>query len=119
MDAPVHKSLYQQQPKARAVLHSHGPHSVAMSFAGRDFRPVDIEGKYYFEQVPVLSVDYENHPEEAPAVVAGALAGHRIVMVRGHGVYAWGETLDQAYKWTCSLELSARIYVIARQAADI
>jgi L-fuculose-phosphate aldolase len=34
-------------------------------------------------------------------------------------VYAWGETLDRAYKWTCSLELSAKTFVIARQAADI
>jgi L-fuculose-phosphate aldolase len=34
--------------------------------------------------------------------------------VRGHGVYAWGESLNRAYKWTCSLELSARTAHIAR-----
>lgn len=119
IDALVHQRLYRKQPQARALLHSHGPHSVAMSFAGRDFRPVDIEGQTYFERVPVLPVDYEHHPEEAPEIVASALAEHCIAIVRGHGVYAWGDTLDQAYKWTCSLELSAKIYVIARQAAGI
>ena len=119
MDASVHRRLYLEQPRAGAVLHSHGPHSVALSFAGQDFRPVDVEGRTYFDSVPVVAVDYEKHPERAPEIVASALAGHRVVLVQGHGVYAWGDTLDQAYKWTCSLELSARIYVIARRAADI
>jgi L-fuculose-phosphate aldolase len=66
--------------------------------------------------VPVISIDYERYVDEAPARVAEALTRFSIAMVRGHGVYAWGETLDRAYKWTCSLELSAKTYVIARQA---
>ncbi len=32
-----------------------------------------------------------------------------VVIVRGHGIYARGENLDQAYKWCASLESSARI----------
>lgn len=119
MDAPVHRRVYLTRPEAKAVLHSHGPHSVAMSFAGQDFRPVDVEGRTYFESVPVVSVDYEKELERAPEILARALAEHRIAMVRGHGVYAWGDSLDQAYKWICSLELSARIYVIAKWVADI
>jgi L-fuculose-phosphate aldolase len=67
----------------------------------------------------VISIDYDRYVVEAPARVAGALARHPVAMVRGHGVYAWGETLDRAYKWTCSLELSAKISVIARQAAAL
>jgi L-fuculose-phosphate aldolase len=90
-----------------------------MSFAGQDFQPVDFEGQYYFDQVPVLSVEYEDYLAKAPEAVASALAEHPIAMVRGHGVYAWGETLNLAYKWTCSLELSAKTYVIARLAADM
>jgi L-fuculose-phosphate aldolase len=119
LDAGLHQLVYQRQPAARAILHSHGPYSVAMSFAGQDFRPSDFEGQYYFESVPVLSVPYEEYPEKAPTTVAEALAQHPIAMVRGHGVYAWGETLDRAYKWTTSLELSAKTYVIARQAVSL
>jgi len=119
LDAPLHQFVYQRQPEAAAVLHSHGPHSVAMSFAGQDFRPADFEGQHYFDRVPVLSVDYAHYLEKAPEAVANALAEHKIAMVRGHGVYAWGDTLNRAYKWTCSLELSAKTFVIARQAADM
>lgn len=118
-DAPLHLRVYREQPEAKAVLHSHGPYSVAVSFAGRDFRPLDVEGQTYFKEVPVLSLDREDYPEKAPGAVAGALARHRIAIVRGHGVYAWGETLNLAYKWTCSLELSAKIYAVARQVPDL
>jgi L-fuculose-phosphate aldolase len=118
-DAELHRLIYRRQPAARAVLHSHGPYSVAMSFAGQDFRPADFEAQYYFERVPVLSVPFEHYREQAPEEVAEALAEHPVCMIRGHGVYAWGESLDLAYKWTTSLELSAKTFVIARQAASV
>ncbi len=118
-DAPLHQHVYRKQPQARAMLHSYGPYSVAMSLAGQDFRPVDFEGQSYFERVPVLSVEHADYLEQAPQAVANALADHPIAMVRSHGIYAWGETPNRAYKWTCSLELSAKTYVIARQAANV
>jgi len=119
LDAPLHRAVYRAQPGARAMLHSHGAYSVGVSFGGQDFHPADFEGRYYFETVPVLSIDYDRYVDEAPAKVAEALANYPVAIVRGHGVYAWGETLDRAYKWTGSLELSAKTYVIARQAAAI
>jgi len=119
LDAPLHRAVYLAQPEARALLHSHGAYSVGVSFGGQDFQPVDFEGRYYFERVPVISIDYDRYLAEAADKVAQALVHSPIAMVRGHGVYAWGETLDRAYKWTCSLELSAKTYVIARQAAAL
>jgi L-fuculose-phosphate aldolase len=117
LDAPLHRLVYRRQPAAGAVLHSHGPYSVAVSFAGQNFRPADFEAQYYFGDIPVLNLAYEDYVEKAPTAVAETLAEHPVCMVRGHGVYAWGETLNLAYKWTTSLELSAKTYVIARQAA--
>lgn len=118
LDAPLHRAVYHAQPQARALLHSHGAFSVGVSLAGHDFEPIDFEGRYYFDRVPVISIVYDRYAAEAPAKVAHSLAHHPIAMVRGHGVYAWGETLDLAYKWTCSLELSAKISVIARRVAQ-
>lgn len=119
LDAPLHQAVYREQPEARAVIHSHGPYSVALSFAGQDFEPLDFEGKYHFESVPVLSIDFADYVQKAPAAVAKVLAESPVAMIRGHGVYAWGADLDRAYKWTCALELSAKTYVIARQAAAL
>jgi L-fuculose-phosphate aldolase len=116
LDAPLHLAVYAARPEARAVLHSHGPHTIAMTLAGGDFRPEDFEGRYYFPVVPVLEIPADLYTLRSPGEVAAALATHRICVVRGHGVYAAAESLDLAYKWTCSLESSARIAWLARVA---
>lgn len=116
LDAPLHLAVYRANPASRAVLHSHGPHSIAMTLAGEDFRPADFEGRLYFPRVPVLDIPGALYTARSPAAVADALAAHPVCVVRGHGVYAAGETLDLAYKWSCSLESSARIAWLARAA---
>jgi L-fuculose-phosphate aldolase len=115
-DAPMHVCIYQQNSQARAVLHSHGPYSVALTFSGEDFAPIDFEGQLYFPTVQVITIPYENYSHQSPARVASALVQHPIAIVRGHGVYACGKSLDLAYKWTCSLEQSAKTAFIAKQA---
>lgn len=115
LDASLHIAVYQHNPQARVLLHSHGPYSVALTLDGEDFKPVDFEGQYYFSRVPVLNIEYQDYLLESPARVAHALAENKIAIVRGHGVYAQAETVDLAYKWSCSLESSAKTLFIARQ----
>lgn len=119
LDAPLHLAVYKKNPEAQAVLHSHGPHTVALTFNGEDFVPPDFEGNYYFASVPVLTIPYDRYVEQAPEKVSDVLAQHKITVVRGHGVYAQGSTLNYAYKWTCSLEMSAKTTFIARQAGTL
>jgi L-fuculose-phosphate aldolase len=119
LDTALHRAVYAACPGARAVLHSHGAYTVAITLGGEDFVPPDFEGRHYFGRVPVLDVPYAEYWTQAPARVAQALASSPVAVVRGHGVYARGETLELAYKWTCSLELSAKTAVIARQAGTL
>jgi L-fuculose-phosphate aldolase len=119
LDAPLHIEVYRHNPQARAVVHSHGAYTVAMTMNGADFVPADFEGQLYFPHVPVITIPYDLYVAEAPAKVAALLAGYRIVVVRGHGVYACAESLNLAYKWSCSLELSAKTAFLARQAGTL
>ncbi len=119
LDAPLHLEVYRVNPEARAVLHSHGPYTVAATLDGQAFTPVDFEGQYYFGSVPVLNIPFDEYLEKSPRRVATALAENKIAVVRGHGVYACGTTLNLAYKWTCSLELSAKTALIAHQAGTL
>ena len=114
LDAPLHIQVYQQNSTARAVIHSHGPHIVAMTLSGDDFVPVDFEGQYYFPVVPVITIPYDQYLEQAPSAVSAKLKDHKLAVVKGHGVYACAETINLAYKWSCSVELSAKIAWLAR-----
>jgi L-fuculose-phosphate aldolase len=116
LDAPLHLAVYRRNPALGALLHSHGPHAVALTLDGRDYDPPDFEARHYFERVPVLDIPYDRYLLDAPAWVAEALASARLAIVRGHGVYAAAASLNLAYKWTCSLELSAKTAYLARTA---
>ncbi|MFO7593135.1 MAG: class II aldolase/adducin family protein [Pseudomonadota bacterium] len=119
LDARLHRLVYRNNPEAGAVLHSHGPYTVALTMNGEDFIPPDFEGQYYFKRVPVITIPYDRYIDEAPEAVAEVLAEHPITVVRGHGVYARAKSINLAYKWSCSLELSAKTAFIARQAGSL
>jgi len=115
-DSLLHLNVYKKNPRANAVLHAHGAYSVAITMDGKDFYPIDFEGQYYFgEKITVLSVPYRDQFTQAHELAAEILAENPIVIVRGHGVYAQAESLQMAYKWLNSLELSAKTTFLARQ----
>ena len=69
-----------------------------------------------FSPSSVISVSFKTYFEHSPILIATALAEYPVVVVRGHGIYAQGESLELAYKWVCSLEQSAKTAFLARQA---
>lgn len=113
LDANLHIQVYQQNSDAKSVIHSHGPYAIALTLNGDDFVPVDFEGQYYFPNVPVITIPYDQYIEQAPEAVANALKEHKVTIVKGHGIYSSGESINLAYKWNCSLELSAKIAMLA------
>ena len=116
LDQHAHRAIYRHNPEARAVIHCHNPYTVALTLNGEDFIPVDLEGKYYFPRVPVISISFKTYFEHSPILIATALAEYPVVVVRGHGIYAQGASIEMAYKWVCSLEQSAKTAFLARQA---
>ena len=116
LDAALHLAVYQNNPNLNAVLHSHGAYSVAMTMNGKTFIPLDFEGQYYFGEVPVINLNYDEVFTLSAAAVAEELKTSKAAVVCGHGVYAAAKNLNLAYKWSCSLELSAKTAFIAKQA---
>jgi L-fuculose-phosphate aldolase len=119
LDAALHLAVYEKNPKFNAVLHSHCVHAVALTMNGKDFIPADFEGNYYFGKVPVINLPNEEIISAAPEAVSEALKTSKAAIVCKHGVYAAAESLNLAYKWTCSLELSAKTTFIAQMAKTI
>jgi len=119
LDGRLHVMVYQKNPAARAMLHSHGAHTVALTLRGEDFVPADFEGLYYFPRVPVIDAPYEDYVPRSAELISNVLRDHRITVYRGHGVYAQGESLNLAYKWTSSLELSAKTAFLAKLAGTL
>lgn len=115
----IHRAIY-QQTDATAVVHAHPRHAIALSFHLDSIVPIDLEGRYYFDQIPVLSPKTASASQEAAEAVARALQKHRACVVRGHGAFVKGieeapeKSLLQAYSLMTSLEEACEVLFLER-----
>ena len=109
----VHRSIYKLTP-ASAIVHAHPSYAVALSFTQREIVPCDMEGNLMFAKVPVLGWEMTVKPGELAEEISGALKDHKIVLVRGHGSFATGQLLEEAYHYTTALEESCRLLYLLK-----
>jgi len=109
----VHRAIYKDTP-ASAIVHAHPAYAVALSFSEREIVPCDTEGKLLLSKVPVLGWDMDITSRELAQEIAKALATHKIVLVRGHGSFAAGQLLEEAYHYTTTLEESSRLLYLLK-----
>lgn len=117
-EIPVHRSIY-QNTKAKAIVHAHSPNIVAFSLNGKHIKDgrlwlEDAEGRYYYPNgVAVIEAKNAIASDEVAKLVIPAFKIAPIVIVKGHGSFAIGESLEEAYHWTSGLEHSAKIMAIS------
>jgi L-fuculose-phosphate aldolase len=109
----VHRAIYQATP-ALAVAHAHPRTAVALSLSRDEIVPIDNEGSYALKKVPVVAVEMASGSREMADTIAAVLQEYKIVMLRGHGSFATGQTLDEAFQWTSALEESSQIILMAK-----
>jgi len=108
----VHRAIY-TATSALAVVHTHPRSATALSFAMDSIVPVDVEGRYYFKRIPVLEVKKSIGSEELEGELPRLLKDFSVVMVKGHGAFAVGGTLEEGLQITHALEWSCDIYLRA------
>ncbi|MDD3847291.1 MAG: class II aldolase/adducin family protein [Syntrophorhabdaceae bacterium] len=101
----VHRAIY-LSTGALAVVHAHPPYATLLSMSG-ELVPVDSEGAYHLKRVPVVAPQNAIASEEAAQLVSQTLKDNRVVLIRAHGSFARGATLEEAYMLTSTLEASA------------
>jgi L-fuculose-phosphate aldolase len=113
VELPVHRAIY-QQTSALAIVHAHPPHAVALSLAETEIVPGGPEGMATIGTIPVLGWNMEVKPGALCDVICQALQQHRIVMVHGHGSFAIGQLLEEAYNLTTLLEENCQVLCLLR-----
>lgn len=107
----VHRRIY-GKTEHLAVVHAHPPHAVAVSLAAHDHvHPVDSEGAAICPEIPV--VDGAPGTDMLAEQVADALRHAPVAIARGHGTFAAGRTLDDAYLVTATTEHACRVIILS------
>jgi L-fuculose-phosphate aldolase len=111
-ETPVHRTIY-MQTAGLAIVHAHPKVAVALSLFEDEIIPIDNEGSYLLHKVPVISSEIASGTAMA-GIVAESLQKYKITMVRGHGCFAIGQVLEEAYQWVSCLEESALVIYYSR-----
>jgi 3-dehydro-4-phosphotetronate decarboxylase len=119
-EVPLHTALYQTRGSARAVVHLHSTHSVAVSCLA-EIDPDDVLPPitaYYVMRVGRLPlVPYFRPGDMGLAEAVRGFAGkHHAVLLANHGPVVAGSSLDAAVNAIEELEETAKLYLLLRGA---
>ncbi len=109
----AHRTIYQMTP-ALAIVHCHPRTAIAFSLSRDEIVPIDNEASYLLKKVPVIWEEFASGTPEMAQHLAKTLQQYKIVFLRGHGSFAIGQTLDEAFHWTSTLEESCQIALYAK-----
>lgn len=107
----VHREVYNHTDHL-AIVHAHPPYAVAASLVMDEIVPLDSEGMMLCPRIPVVTGAPGS--QEIADNVAQALSTSKLVIVRGHGTFAAGKTLDEGYVLTSLADYSCRILSLKR-----
>jgi 3-dehydro-4-phosphotetronate decarboxylase len=117
-EVPLHTALYQTRNAARAVVHLHSTHSVALSMLPEiDPRAaLPPMTPYYLMRCGATAlVPYYRPGDPAVADAIKGLAGkYASVLLANHGPVVAGETLESAVYAIEELEETAKLYLLLR-----
>jgi len=108
VELPVHREIYKNTDSG-AVIHAHCPFAVIMSLISENNKiiPIDGEGKYFLNEILILGG--EPGSEELAKNASCALSKCNGIIVKGHGTFARGKNLRDAFITTAMIENSCKI----------
>lgn len=120
-EAGVHRAIY-RETNGLAIVHAHLINAVILSYLYNEIVLIDVEGSYSIRKVPVLSFKFGSGSKEMEEKIPEFLKDNKIVIIKGHGAIAIGETLEEALFYNSVLENSCKIirgiYALGKKPED-
>ncbi len=120
-EAFLHRCVYQTRPTARAIVHLHSTHSVAVScLDGLDRKDVMPPlTAYYVMRVGKLPLIPYFPPgdQRLAAAVRELAANHAAVLLANHGPVVAGKNLERAAGAIEELEATAKLFLLLKDRA--
>lgn len=115
-EAFFHLAVYEQRPAARAVVHLHSTHSVAMSCLCHDdhadvLPPITAYAVMKVGKLPLLPY-FRPGDKKLAEVVRNAASEHRALLLANHGPIVSGPSLAEAVFAYEELEETAKLFFL-------
>ncbi|MGA2548566.1 MAG: class II aldolase/adducin family protein [Burkholderiaceae bacterium] len=109
----VHAAIHKALPEAHCVMHTHTTAGMAVACSAQGLSMSNFYSAQLYDKVAYH--DFEGitvHPEEGPRLVAD-IGERPAVILRNHGLLAWGRSVPQAFSilWllnrACEIQLAS------------
>lgn len=111
---PIHAEIYKARPDVNAIVHAHPPAVVAANLANHEFKP--IVGAYNIPAmrmaeagIPIYERSVLINTDALGTEVVTALGDSSVCILRGHGIVAVGDSVEQATVRALNLNTLARM----------
>jgi L-fuculose-phosphate aldolase len=111
-----HRAIY-KKTSALAILHGHSKYAVveSMLFNPKEqIVPNDSESIYFLHEIPVVTGGIGS--KELAKNATEALRDHKGIVVQGHGTFARGATVDEAFVILSSIEHACMVKYLTDMA---
>ena len=122
----IHGEIYKARPDVMAVLHNHSPSLIPFCNSDTRLRPMVGNAAFLGEGAPVFdirTVDDEGDLNICTVAqargLAQALGRHSLVLLRGHGAVAAGDSIRQVVRQAIIAESNARQQIQATQLGPV
>jgi len=115
----IHSQVHAARPDVVAAAHSHSMHGKAWAALGRPLDPITQDSCAFYEDHSVFAdftgVVYQTSEGER---IAQALAQHKAVILRNHGLLTVGHSVDEAVWWFVTMDRSCHAQLLAEAAGE-
>lgn len=113
-ELPIHTAVLRARPDVAAVVHAHPPAVVAADLAGLPLVP--LIGSYHIPAAQLAASGIPTYPrgvlirrEDLADEMVEAMGDRPVCVLRGHGITAVGETVEQAVVRALAVDVLARM----------
>jgi HCOMODA/2-hydroxy-3-carboxy-muconic semialdehyde decarboxylase len=122
----IHAAIYRARPDVKAIVHSHSPAVIPFGITGTTLRPVYHVSSFLGAGAPIFEIreaggatDMLIRDNKLADALAKTLGDHAVVLMRGHGFVAAGDSVPQAVFRAIYTEVNARIQAEASRLGPV
>jgi ribulose-5-phosphate 4-epimerase/fuculose-1-phosphate aldolase len=112
----IHSAIHGSMPDAHCVMHTHTTNGVAISclkdgLSSDNFYGAMLHGRVAYHELEGVTVDMGERER-----IVEDLGDKHVMILRNHGLLAWGESVAEAYLRLWTLQRACDVQVAAAQA---
>jgi ribulose-5-phosphate 4-epimerase/fuculose-1-phosphate aldolase len=115
----IHSAIHANLPHAHCVMHTHTTTGMGVASTTEGLSPDNFYGAQLYGEVAYHDFQGVTVDDAEKQSMLDDIGSKHCVILRNHGLLAWGETVEEAFLWIWTLQRACDVQVAAASAGTI